>query len=113
MKTSSSTKLNLATLGNLASDADRMLSRICENIADPETNPDEIRKLTITIAVTPLKKRQGALVQYTVKCALGHPVPGTVLVQLAMDEHQQLSLFSVPPQDESPIRHDCTMNGPN
>lgn len=100
MKKSNSDKLTLATLGNLMSDVDRVLVHICENIADPDTVAEEIRKLTITIRITPDAKRSTALIEYSLKSTLGHPSPGTVVAEIAMDEHRQLSLFSVTKQQD-------------
>jgi hypothetical protein len=88
-------KITLATLGGggLMRDVDRAFSKVCENIADPDTCTDVERKITITIRVAPDTKGQTAAICYQIKTDLAGPVPGTVIAWLAMDNNHQLGLF--------------------
>lgn len=93
-----SKKVNLSNLGGgeLAELANRELTRICENIADPNSRTDATRKLSISIAVKPDKKGQTAEITYKVESKIPGPEPAKTTAFIAMDkETREISLYGM------------------
>jgi hypothetical protein len=80
-------KLELANIGGgeLAEIVERELSKICENIADPNVKAEGKRELTIKVAFRPDKKRQTAEVAYSVKNNMPGPDTSKTTAFIAMD----------------------------
>jgi hypothetical protein len=91
-----SNKLTLANIGSgeLMALADRELTKICENIADPAVKTEGIRTLTIKVKIKPDKKGQTAQMSYACTSALVPTDPGADTAFIAMDpESKIISLF--------------------
>ena len=89
-------KLTLATIGGgeLVELANRELSKICENVADPAVKTEGVRTMTIKVKIKPDKKGQTAQLSYQVTSALVPTDPGADTAFIAMDpDSQTIALF--------------------
>lgn len=79
--------VNLETFanGSLAEQLNTELQRIIDNIADPNTDADKSRKLTMTITVKPSSKRATAAVVIQTKAALAPVIPSETTIMIDRD----------------------------
>jgi hypothetical protein len=89
-------KISLSNLGGgeLTELVDRELSKICENIADPNVKAEAVRSLKIEVKVKPDKKRQTAELAYSVKSTMPGPDTSKSTVFIAMDKGE-LGLYGM------------------
>lgn len=81
------------TLDNLAKGAaherfDLCMKKVAENVADPNTDPEKVRKITLTITIKPHADRSGAIVNLvgTTKLAPYKPAAGQLFFGKRGDE---------------------------
>ena len=77
--------LNLENIcnGGVPEVFERELSQVLENIADVNTDPEEVRKITFEFAFEPFKDRSGAMVRFRCKSKIApvEEVAGQMFVQ--------------------------------
>lgn len=90
------TKLTLSTIGggNLEAQVNREITKLCDNIVDPNVPTDATRTITVKIKVKPNKSGQVAAIKYLVTSSLPGVDPGETSAFIAMDpETKDIALF--------------------
>ena len=91
-------RINLSNLdgGALAELFAAKLPQVLENIKDPNTKPEAMRQITITMKIKPTKSRKEAELTYGIACKLAAPFERSTTVFLAHDANGELALKEYP-----------------
>ena len=84
--------------GAIKERADFELSKIVENIIDPNTNATKTRTLTIQMKITPDTERQNLKVETVVKSKLEPTNPITTPMYIASDGNGEMCIVEMTPQ---------------
>lgn len=61
------------------------LHRVLENIQDPNTKADTVRKVVLTVEIKPTTNRLGGALKYHVKETLAAPMPQETTVMMGLE----------------------------
>lgn len=73
--------------------------RMLENIQDPNTKPDDVRKIKIEVTVKPGKERDNATTKVSVSASLAKNIPHESFIVLGGDRGQ-LKAFTTDPKQQ-------------
>ena len=91
-------RINLSNLdgGALAELFEANLPRLLDNVKDPNTKPEALRQVSITLKVKPTKSRREAVITYGVNLKLAAANERSTTVFLAKDEAGEPCLKEYP-----------------
>jgi hypothetical protein len=101
---SSPSKLTVDNLGGgeLSALMERAFMKIAENIADPNSPTEAVRKIKVLVKVKPDKKGQSAQIVFNVNTELPGSEPGQAVAFIAMDQKtKEITLYSADVRQES------------
>lgn len=85
-------------MGAFQERADYEMSKIIDNILDPNTNATKKRTLTVTIEITPDSERQNLRVHTTVKSKLEPTNPVSTALYISGDQNGEPTVVEMVPQ---------------
>lgn len=83
--------------GAIEEKVDYEVSRVIENILDPNTKPDGKRKIVITLELTPDSERKHIALTANVKSTLCPPVPTSTAMAISTDGNGELAVVELTP----------------
>ena len=95
-------------MGAFKERADYEMSKVIDNILDPNTKADKKRTLTITIELTPDTERQNLRILTTVKSKLEPTNPISTALYITGDEHGEPTIVEMVPQIPGQLSMDGT-----
>ena len=83
--------------GAIEEKVDYEVSRVIENILDPNTKPDAKRKITITLELSPDSERKHISLMANVKSTLCPAVPSSTSMAITTDGNGELAVVELTP----------------
>lgn len=93
--------------GAFAERADYEMSRVIDNILDPNTKATAKRKITVTLELVPNEERTQISVNVTAKATVAPTNPATTTLFVTGDENGELAVVEAVPQ----VPGQMTMSG--